>query len=443
MGGQKSEDSSKVLGRKDLFAMAVGQIIGVGVMSMTGVAIGMTGRSVNLAFILAGVITVFSAIPQIWISGTARFFGGQYSQIAVLAGQKFAGAYTVINLFTDFALAMFSISFVQYLVSLVPSAPQRLIAVLVLTVIFGMHLISIKSVAKMQTVMDLVLILALASFAAFGVGKIQPGYFSEPGFMSDGIKGFLLASVFLTFAAGGATYIVNYSDQAKNPTKDIPIVIAVSTLCVVALYAFMSTIAAGALPLAEVANQPLSVVAQFFMPKSVFTFFVVGGAMFALLTTMNFSVGSMTGPSVQAAKDGWLPKILANRNERFHTPHWALLTLYLIAAIPVVFGLDLSVIANSTVILTTTIRGLIAFSALHLPDIMPELWEKSVYHVSKTKLKVICYTTMVIAAISVCMLIFTTSKAQIIGNCAILAFAVCVALVRNKHVHLENGYEEL
>lgn len=36
--------------------MAVGQIIGVGIMTMTGIAIGYTGRSVNLAYIVAGIL---------------------------------------------------------------------------------------------------------------------------------------------------------------------------------------------------------------------------------------------------------------------------------------------------------------------------------------------------------------------------------------------------
>ena len=65
------------LSRMDLVSMAVGQIIGAGIMAMTGTAIGMTGRSVNIAFIIAGILCVMTAIPQIMVGGTARFTGGQ------------------------------------------------------------------------------------------------------------------------------------------------------------------------------------------------------------------------------------------------------------------------------------------------------------------------------------------------------------------------------
>lgn len=54
------------LDRKDLMSMAIGQIIGVGIMTMTGIAIGFTGRSVNIAFIIAGIITIITSIPQIY-----------------------------------------------------------------------------------------------------------------------------------------------------------------------------------------------------------------------------------------------------------------------------------------------------------------------------------------------------------------------------------------
>ena len=65
-------ENKKLLSRTDLFSMAVGQIIGVGIMTMTGIAIGFTGRSVNIAYIFAGLITIIAVIPQIYIGVTAN-----------------------------------------------------------------------------------------------------------------------------------------------------------------------------------------------------------------------------------------------------------------------------------------------------------------------------------------------------------------------------------
>lgn len=438
---QDTADSKK-LSRTDLFSMAIGQIIGVGIMTMTGIAIGFTGRSVVFAYLLAGVLTVFAAIPQIFIGGTANFLGGQYSQIAVLSGRKFAGIYTYVNLCMLFAISMYTLSFADYFLSLVPGVNVKLIGFIVITLLFGMHFFGVKQAARLQNIMSIVLALGIASYVAFGIGSIQPNFFEPAQFMTGGVSGFLLASVYLTFAAGGATYVVNYSSQAKNPTKDIPLVIIVSTIGIVALYAVMSAIAAGALPVAEVANKPLSVAAAVFMPKAVYTFFVVGGAMFALLTTLNFSIGMMVYPAMRACEDGWLPKKLAVCNKKFGTPHWILLIFYLVGVVPVLVGLDLTTIANSTVIITKICSGIIILSALRLPKKLDKLWSRSRFHVSKGVLTAICAVGLIITVLSIVLLLVSTSMTQIIGNLVILAVAVVLTLLRERHVTLNPSYTE-
>lgn len=433
-----NENETKQLSRTDLFSMAIGQIIGVGIMTMTGIAIGFTGRSVNLAYLVAGLITIFAAIPQIYIGGTANFYGGQYSQIGVLCGQKAAGIFLYIQLFTSLAISMYTLSFADYFLSLFPNA--KLISFIVLTVLFGMHFFGVKQAARLQNILCAILAIAIAAYIVLGIGNVQGDYLTN-GFMTKGAGGFILASIYLTFAAGGAIYVVNYSSAAKNPTKDIPFVIIASTAIVVIVYAVMSTVAAGVLPVDQVANKPLSVSAAVFMPKTVYTFFVVGGAMFSLLTTLNFNIGMIVYPVMTGCKDGWLPKKLAVKNEKFGSAYLILLLFYLIGIVPILIGLDLNTIANSTVILFTIIRGVIAYSAMQLPKKMPEIWKESKFYVSDRKLKVICIASIVITAISVLVLLVSTSIIQICGNICILVFSIIMALIFDKRVHLSPAYE--
>lgn len=432
---------SKKLSRMDLFSMSVGQIIGVGIMTMTGIAIGFTGRSVNFAYIVAGILTILAIIPQIYIGGTANFLGGQYSQIAVLSGKKMAGIYLYIQLFTVLSISMYTLSFADYFLSLFPGVNTKLICTVTLTLLCGMHLLGIKQAARLQNVLFAVLAIAIAAYICLGLGHIQPDYFTN-GFMPKGIGGFVLASIYLTFAAGGAQYTVNYSSVSKNPTKDIPFVIVVSTAAVVLVYAVMATVAAGVLPVEQVADQPLSVSAAAFMPNAVYTFFVVGGAMFALLTTLNFNIGMIVYPISMACDDGWLPKKLAETNKKFGSAHYIILMLYLIGLVPILMGLNLNTIANSTVILFTIIRCVIAFAALQLPKKLPNLWNKSSFHVGDVKLKVICILAILLTGLSVVVLLISTELVQIIGNIAILLFSVVVALLVSKRVTLNPSYTE-
>lgn len=430
------------LGRMDLVSVAVGQIIGAGIMAMTGTAIGMTGRSVNLAFVIAGILCILTAIPQIMVGGTARFKGGQYTQVAAFGGQRLAGIFTLINVFTGLGIAMYVISFTEYLLALVPGAPAKLISVAVLTILFLMNILGAKQAAVLQTVMCVIMAVAIAAFIAFGVPNLQPGYFAPPDFMTKGLTGVLMASAYPSFAAGGAQYVINFSGEAKNPKKDIPFAIIVPTIGISVVYAVMGTIAAGVLPVADVANKSLALVAEAILPKPLYVFFIVGGAMFALLTTLNASIGWMCRPIVQAAKDGWLPKVFGRLNARFGTPVNVLLLFYVIGLVPILAGLDISIVSSSTVILTSAVKVILCFTAIRLPKVMPELWNKSKFHVGKGLLNTVCIVGGLVATLQVLLMLATTAPLELVGNLVILAASVVYALAANKRVKMEVSYED-
>lgn len=430
------------LSRMDLVSMAVGQIIGAGIMAMTGTAIGMTGRSVNIAFLIAGILCIMTAIPQIMVGGTARFKGGQYTQVAALGSQRLAGIFTIINVFTGLGIAMYIISFTEYLLALVPNAPSKLVSVVVLTVLFAMNILGTKQAAVLQTVMCAVMAVAIGLFIAFGCTQVQPGYFDPPDFMAKGFTGILMASAYLSFAAGGAQVVINFSGEAKKPTVDIPFAIIVPTISISVVYAVMGTIAAGVLPVADVANKSLALVAEAIMPRPVYIFFIVGGAMFALLTTLNASIGWMCRPILQAAKDGWLPRVFSRLHPKFATPINILLLFYVIGIVPILAGLDISIVSNSTVILSSATKAITCFTAMFLPKVMPELWGKSKFHVNKGMLTFFSALGTAIATFQVVLLVVTSSTAEIVGNLVILGISVVYALVRNSKVTMEISYED-
>lgn len=197
-----TKDLNRVLGRWDLMAMAVGQIIGAGIMSMTGIAIGMTGKSVFWAFLIAAVFVLIQEIPIIILGGTVRMRGGNYTQIAFLTSPKWAGMYIITYIVSNISIAMYALSFADYFLSLVPGAPHRLVAGVIMTLFFITNYFGIQQAAKLQNIMVVVLATALAVFTAFGLPKVQPGFFSEPYYMTSGVIGLLSTAAFLTFATG-------------------------------------------------------------------------------------------------------------------------------------------------------------------------------------------------------------------------------------------------
>ena len=444
MGNNKSVSTEvkRNISRMDLCSIAVGQIIGAGIMAMTGTAIGMTGRSVNIAFVIAGILCILTAIPQILVGGTARFHGGQYAQVAALGGQRLAGIFTLINFFMCLGISVYILSFTEYLLALVPNAPSTLVSVLVLTILFAMNIIGAKQAAVLQTVMCAVMAVAIALFIAFGLGQVQPGYFDPPDFMTNGFTGIMMASAYLSFAAGGATYVINFSGEAKNPTKDIPFAIIVPTVGISIIYALMGTIAGGVLPVADVANKSLALVAEHILPHPLYIFFIVGAAMFALLTTLNASIGWMCRPLAQAAKDGWLPSVFAKIHPKFGTPVPVLILMYVVGIIPVLIGLDISTVSSATAILSAIIKAILCFTTIRLITVMPALWNKSKFHVSKGMLYFLSILGGVVATFQAVLLLATSATSELIMNVVMIAAAVMYALIRNKRVKMQVSYED-
>ena len=147
--------------------------------------------------------------------------------------------------------------------------------------------------AKVQNLLVIALIAALVVFAVFGFPYVDLGnYFSNADsmFLSDGIGGFLTAVAYLGFATGGAAVILASSNECKNSAKDIPFVIVVSTCDAALLYGLAATVASDILPVPEVANQPLTLVANIVLPGPVYIFFIACGALFVLTTPLNFQM---------------------------------------------------------------------------------------------------------------------------------------------------------
>lgn len=440
-----TKELKRVLGKKDLLSIAVGQTIGSGIFAMVGIGIAMTGKSVNIAMIIAAAFVILLTIPMIFVSGTVRLRGGFYTQLGFLMDKRVAGFYVIVHIVSWTALAMYAISFADYLVSLATGVQlnKTLIAFLVLTIFYVTNLFGMKGAAMVQNIMMVCMVLGLTVYICYGLPQLAPGYFSGPDFMTGGWNGLFAAGALFTWAVGGANVIIHLGAEAKNPTKDIPIIIIVATLIIATFYALISTVAAGVLPVAEVAGQPLSLVAREIFPYPVYVFFIVGGAMFALVTTLNASFGWVTKPILQAAVDGWFPPAVAKLNKR-KVPVVILTLLYLECVVALLFGLPVSTIANMAVILTNVCFALICFSAMNMPKVIPDVWEKSRFHCSNTKLKVWSIIGGVSTLIQILFLLDTLGWIDVVGNATVLILAAIYAYFREKtgKVKMEISYEE-
>ena len=431
--GSSTKDLARTLGKKELMGIAIGQIIGAGIMSMMGVAIAMTGRSANLAFMLSAVFTMCTFFPSIFITSCIRMRGGMYTQMAIFAGDKWAGYYSVVYFITNMSLAMYALSFAQYALALLPTGgSQKVIALVVGTLFFILNYFGVDLMAKIQNLLVIVLLLSLTMFAVFGLPSVDfANYFSNADglFLSDGISGFLTAVAYLGFATGGATVILGVSAECKNPTKDIPFVIVTSTIGVAILYGLVATTASGVLPVAEVANQPLTLVAAEILPKPLYIFFIVGGAMFALATTLNSQIMSCTKPVMQSCEDGWFPQSLAALS-KYKTPWKILIIYYVILVVPIILELEIAQISSIVQILGYLNNLVLTITAMKLPKMFPEAWEKSQFHVPTAVFNTLMIITCAALLVQASFMLKSMTPQLIIFNVAVMAAGFIWAFYR-------------
>ena len=425
-----TKDLKRELGKKELYGVAVGQVIGAGIMALVGLGIAMTGRSVNLAMVLSGVWVILLSIPWIFISSCVRLRGGEYTQAAVLCGEKFAGIYISIYLVRNLQMSVYTLAFTSYFVELFSGANGLIVSLTVASAFFLLNVFPTKLMAQIQNIIVVVLCFALAAFVIFGMPMVVPGYFEQPGFMTHGVTGFLAASAFLTFATFGANSIFQLSGECKNPKSDIPFVLITATLSVAALYALVAYVAAGVLPLEEVSGQNLARVARIILSKPLYMFFMVGGALCALATSLNATIAWVTKPLIQAAEDGWFPKQLAYLHPKYKTPVVLLAFYYVLTITPILLGINMEHITNSVLVCMYICMMATSIATMRLPKLFPGQWAASPFRCGQGILNFLCVIATVVLAIQVYYNAAFLTPALFAANAALMAGAVIYAMLR-------------
>lgn len=444
MFGLEEYKKEGVLDLRALLSISIGSVIGSGVVTVIGAAIGQTGKSAWLAYAGAVLLGFVLIAPFIMVSSMFRLRGGDYTIIASVLGTRMAGIYVMNFIFTNLATSLTATAMGIYARSLIPSLDAQAVSLVALTFFFGVNLLGVKAMSRLQKSMSVILIAALATFCIVGFGQLLPGTFSiaESGYFLNGHRGFLNAMVMLVISTTMHQTLAAFGGDAIHPKRDIPTAMIATSFIILVIYTSLGLVAANALPISMVADQPLTLVAKKILPMPLFVFFMIGGPIGAICTTLNSTFTAASKPLLQGAEDGWFPSFF-QRTNRFGAPVGFMVCLYVVALVPILLKFDISTITNNAGFIYYMIKLVSLAAILKIPGKYPKQFGDSWLCISKR----VFYSVMAAAFAAQCMMIYVSARnlswIHIIVSLLMLAAACGAALYRMRTGKVKIDKEDL
>ncbi|WP_103020492.1 APC family permease [Salinibacter altiplanensis] len=334
-----AKELERDLGLPSVLAISIGAMVGSGIFILPALAMKMAGPAVVLAYLLAGVLVLPSALSKAEMATAMPEAGGTYVYIERGMGPllgTIAGIGTWFSLSFKGALAL--VGGAPYIVLLFDVPPQML-ALGIAGVLIGVNLLGVKQTGRIQVALVGVMLAAMGWFVGGSLGDVDPVRFD--GFFEGGLGGLLAATGFVYVSYAGVTKVASVAEEIEHPDRNIPLGLLGSLAFTTLLYVLVVTVIVGAAPTANLAGSstPVADVAGGTLVQWGVLVIVVA-AILALVSTANAGLLSASRYPFAMSRDKLVPDALKHVSDRFDTPTTAItltggVMLAMIAFVPI------------------------------------------------------------------------------------------------------------
>lgn len=319
-GGHMNNNKKKI-GLFGCIFLAIGSIIGSGIFGTLPAGINSIGSSVVIAFIFAALYVIALLIPDAYSMSIIPKSGGAFLYSAKLIS-PYVGLFMVyLGLVHPLLIASFAKMFATYFIALFPAlAPYATVCgVAILVVFFVLAYFGNDIFAKFSTAMVFVLLGAIAVYVILGLPHMDVSKLAVSEVMGTGASLTTLSAtiVMVSSTLNGAGNVAQIADDLKNPSRDIPLTLIIAPLSVSFIYILMAIVTVGVMPGATI--ETLSDVAAAYLSPALLTFFIVGGPLFGILTSLIPVIMMSNAILYSAAENKVFPDFTAKKN-KFGTP---------------------------------------------------------------------------------------------------------------------------
>jgi basic amino acid/polyamine antiporter, APA family len=287
------EKLTRTLGLVECIFFGTGSILGAGIYAIVGKVAGIGGGATWVCFAIASLTALMSAFSYAELSSMIPKAGAEYYYAKAAFNRKRAVVLGLIVSFTGaISGATVSLAFAGYLSELL-LVPQFLSAAGIIGLVWVVNSIGIRQSSWVNIVFTVIefggLILVLwAAAPYFETAKIVE-------IPTGGVNALLIGAALSYFAFLGFEEIVKLSEETKNPQRNIPRALFVSSGIVIVLYLLVSMAVVCVVPPSELgqSEHPLADVVE----KGIGVTAAVALSVIALFSTTNTILSNMIGSS--------------------------------------------------------------------------------------------------------------------------------------------------
>ena len=343
----------------DLTLLGIGAIIGTGIFVLTGTAAAnQAGPGIVLSYVLAGLACGFAALCYAEFAAMIPIAGSAYTYAYATLGEIFAwmigwdlileyavGSMTVAVGWSGYfqrILAGFGIHLPLWMTAAPAAAPGavfNLPAVIIVLGIMVLLVIGVRESARFNATMVFIKLAAVLFFILVGVWYVNPANWSP--FAPYGWPGIKTGAAIVFFAYIGFDAVSTTAEEAKNPSRDLPIGIIASLIICTVLYLIVAAILSGILPVvqyksdAQFLNAPVGY-ALAVIHKDWAAGIVSAGAVAGITSVLLVMLMSQPRIFFSMSRDQLLPAGVSKVHPRFRTPY--ITTIITCVAVAIVAG---------------------------------------------------------------------------------------------------------
>ena len=327
-------------------AVSIGGMLS-GIFVLPGLAVGITGSSVWLAFLVAALCILPAVLSKSELATSMPKSGGTYVYIERAFGPLFgtiSGLGLWLSLLLKSAFSLVGLSAYLYVLIEVDSSLTKSIALFSLLLILLLNIFGVKKVEKTQLLIVSISVLSLIGLIIFGFGSFDSAL-TEPVFSKES-SGFISAVAFLYISYAGVTKVAAVAGEIKNPEVNLPKTMLISLFLITVVYVLVAIVLVGNVEASLLVYdiKPIYTLSQT-LGGDAFGYAAGIVGVLTLLSMANSGVLASSRFPFAMARDKMLPDFLGSVSAKFMTPVYSIIVTAFIIGLAIIY-LDVEKIAK-------------------------------------------------------------------------------------------------